>query len=364
MMSAPAATGAPATDTVMLRCLGALLTSLIGTLLLGKILIPWLRRREVLEQVQKTDSQVLAEQNEVKRGTPTMGGVLFVPPMVVATAMFARLDVACIPITLALVVGLALLGFRDDRIKLFSRKRNGLDKRSKFRVQIAMSAAAAVGLWLVARGQGPEAMELSVPFVDSTVIDLALFGGIPFLLFAMFVLTGSSNAVNLADGLDGLAAGCVMIAFVPLAVLAYVAGCPDLSVHCSQAFVPGASEMAVFAAATVGGCIGFLWFNCYPARIFMGDTGALALGGALGMTALSIKQELLLGVIGGIFVLETVSVILQVFSFQVFGRRIFRIAPIHHHFQFGGCPEWTVTTRFWLGGAALATVSLLTLAIQ
>jgi len=346
------------------RALGAFAGALAMTLVAGRILIPWLRRREILEQVQKTDSAVLAERHSAKAGTPTMGGLVFVPPMLLGTLVFADLAVAYVPITLAVVGALALLGWRDDHVKLHSRRRHGLAKRRKFRTQLAISFAAAIAIWWLALGRAPESMRVAIPFVEGWTVDLAWWGGLPFVCFAAFVLTGTSNAVNLADGLDGLAAGCSLFAFIPFAVLAYVAGRADLAGGLGTPFVPGAGEMAVFAAAALGSCVGFLWFNCYPARVFMGDTGALALGGALGMTALAVRQELLLVLVGGIFVLETVSVILQVFSFQVFGKRIFRIAPIHHHFQFGGLPEWTVTTRFWLAGAGLAILSLFTLPWQ
>lgn len=349
---------------VLARCIGALVTSAVLTLLFGRFMIPWLRRREVLEQVQKTDSPVLAEQHRAKRGTPTMGGLIFIPAILIATIVFADLTTPMVPLSLSVMLALAALGWRDDHVKLRSRRKHGLSKRRKFRVQLAISMVAAISLWALARAGGPGGMTLEVPFLGSSGIDLGIAGGVPFVAFAVFLLTASTNGVNLTDGLDGLAAGCVMLAFIPFAVLGFIGGHPDLAHAVTATFVPGAGEIAVFAAATIGGCVGFLWFNCHPARIFMGDTGALALGGALGMTALAVRQELLLVVVGGIFVIETLSVILQVFSFRVFGKRIFRIAPIHHHFQFGGWSESVVTTRFWIVAAALAVASLVTLPWQ
>lgn len=346
------------------RCGAAFAGALLGTLLLGRYAIPWLRRRNVTENVHKTDSATLAEHHSGKTGTPTMGGLLFIPPLVISTLLFADLTAPAVPIALAVVVGLALLGWRDDHVKLHSAKKHGLPKRRKFRVQLGISLAAAVALLVFVRASDPAGMRLDVPFLSSFSIDLGVLGGLPFVAFAVFLLAGTSNAVNLSDGLDGLAAGCVLIAFVPFTVLGIVAGEPVLAQSLATPFVPGAEEMAVFSAAVIGACLGFLWFNCHPARVFMGDTGALALGGALGITALALRRELLLVLVGGIFVIETVSVILQVFSFRVFGRRIFRIAPIHHHFQFGGWSETSVTTRFWMAGAVLAILSMVTLPWQ
>jgi len=350
---------ANAIDSPVVRSLLALAVSSGGTLLLGLLLIPRLRRLEWLEKVRKTDSPELARRHGSKEGTPTLGGLLFLPPLVGATLLFAR-PTPPVWIAVAVVTALGLLGLRDDWIKLRSPRRHGLRKRGKLLVQGLVSAAAGLAL-ILARGEG-DAATVAVPFVGAS-LDLSALGGVLYVLLAVAVITASSNSVNLADGLDGLAAGCTLLAIAPFAVLGLVAGHPDAMRVLSVPFAPGAGEMAVFAAATAGACLGFLWFNCHPARVFMGDTGALALGGALGVTALALRLELLLLLVGGVFVLESVSVMLQVFSFRVFGRRIFRIAPIHHHYQFGGVPEVLVTRRFWLAGAVLGAAPVVAIVL-
>jgi len=348
---------------LLTRCVMAALTALLVTILLGRKLIPWLRSREVLERVEKTDSPELRVLHSGKQGTPTMGGLVFLPAAVFATALFARWDVPQVALCVAVLLAFGWIGYRDDRVKLLCPDRAGFGKRYKLRLQTTVALMAVLVLWFLVRREDPDAGALAIPFVRSRALDLGILWGIPFLAFAVFLLTGSTNAVNLSDGLDGLAAGCSALAFLAFAAVGLVVGSTDLAARVATPLVPGAGEVAVFAASIAGACIGFLRFNRFPARVFMGNTGALALGGGLGITALSVRREILLAIAGGIFVIEALSVILQVFSFRCFRRRILRCAPIHHHFQFGGWPERKVTSRFWLVGAILAVVSVISLTL-
>ncbi len=349
---------------ITFRSAAAAITSFVLSLVLGRVLIRFLSRVRAAERVEKTDSAQLSRLHSGKASTPTMGGLLILVSVVASTVLWARF----IPLTaLALfaTVSLGLVGFYDDYVKLTVEGKKGLSKRQKFGLQAAIGIVAGAGLLGLAQtGRTNGDLSLHFPFVKGLSLDLSAGFGIPYVLLAVLVMVGASNAVNLTDGLDGLAIGCtvmVAIAFVPIA---YVVGRVDTSSYLLVPYVADAGELAVFAAALVGGGMGFLWFNCFPAEIFMGDTGSLPLGGALGYIALAVKHEMLLALVGGIFVLEALSVILQVFSFRVFHRRIFRIAPIHHHFQFAGCPESKITVRFWIISAILALFTVATLKVR
>ena len=249
-------------------------------------------------------------------------------------------------------LGFAAIGFLDDYLGAVHARRRGLSARSKMAMMVALSGAVGVTLWMLAQ-QGSFTTQLSVPFFKEISPHL----GVLYVPFTVLVLLASSNAVNLTDGLDGLATGCVMVAAVAYTALAYVAGHAII-------FVGDIAEITIFAAAIVGACLGFLWYNCHPAQVFMGDTGSLALGGAVGLIALMIKQELVLVLVGGVFVLETLSVMIQVASFRFTGRRVFRMAPLHHHFELAGWSEPQVVVRFWILAVLFALMSLATLKLR
>jgi phospho-N-acetylmuramoyl-pentapeptide-transferase len=288
-----------------------------------------------------------------------MGGLLIRVSLVVSTLLWARLDNRFVLLALAGTVWLGFLGFWDDYLKLVKKNPKGLHPQMKFLGQLVLAATAAVYLWCNP-AQASFASRINIPYLKDVFVDLSM----GYILFVIIVIVGSSNGVNLTDGLDGLAIGNIIIAALTFIVFAYVAGNIKLAHYLRVVPVPGSGELCVFLAALVGSGLGFLWFNSFPAQVFMGDTGSLFLGGALGMTAVIIKQELILVVIGGVFVIETLSVMLQVFSFKRFGKRIFKMAPIHHHFELCNWAEPKVTVRFWIIGAILALVALSSLKLR
>jgi phospho-N-acetylmuramoyl-pentapeptide-transferase len=343
------------------RAAGAAVTAFLLAILLGPKVIAWLRSLGIGERIDGTGSAKLEDLHAHKRGTPTMGGLFIVAAILLASALWMRFDGPnrySLP-GLVLVGGFAAIGLWDDWVKLHNPKKRGIGKREK---QGALTVLALlVALWLI----GPAALQgdlggphLYVPFVKDFAIDLSVWFGVPFLILAILVLTGAANAVNLTDGLDGLATGCVATAAIAYAVITYAVGRVDWSAYLLVPHVAGAGEMAVLMAALLGGALGFLWFNAAPALVFMGDVGSLGLGGALGYAALVSRTELVLLVVGGVFVVEALSVVLQVASFKLRGKRIFRCAPLHHHFQFGGMPETRVVVRTWVVSALLALCSL------
>lgn len=346
---------------VSFRAAGAAVTAFLLAIVFGPRVIAWLKGLGIGERIDGTGSQKLEAMHAHKRGTPTMGGVFIVGAILLASALWLRFDGPnrfSMP-GLVLVGGFAAVGFWDDWVKLHDQKKRGISKREK---QGALTILAVlVALWLA----GPAGLQgdlggphLYVPFAKDVSIDLTPWFGIPFLCLAVAVLTGSANAVNLTDGLDGLATGCVASAAIAYAVITYAVGRVDWSSYLLVPHVAGAAEMTVMMAALLGGALGFLWFNAAPAMVFMGDVGSLGLGGALGYAALVSRTELVLLVVGGVFVAEALSVILQVASFKLRGKRIFRCAPLHHHFQFGGMPETRVVVRTWVVSALLALCSL------
>jgi phospho-N-acetylmuramoyl-pentapeptide-transferase len=295
----------------------------------------------------------------VKRGTPTMGGALILIAVTAGTLLWAELSNRFVWIALTVTLSFGLIGFYDDYLKLVVRDPRGLAARWKYLWQSLAGIAAALALWQTSTL--PAETALYVPFFKSVVIPMS---AVAFVLFTYFVIVGSSNAVNLTDGLDGLAImPCVMVAGA-LGVFAYVTGHANFSAYLQIPYVPGAGEMLIFVATIVGAGLGFLWFNTYPAQVFMGDIGALALGAALGVVAVIVRQEIVLAIMGGIFVLETVSVILQVASFRLRGKRIFRMAPIHHHYELKGWAEPKVIVRFWIISFMLVLIGLATLKLR
>lgn len=346
---------------ISVRAAGAALTAFLFAVVFGPRVIAWLSRQGIGERVDGTGSQTLEQLHAHKKGTPTMGGLFVVGGILLACVLWLRFDSHnrfSLP-GVVLIAGFAAVGLWDDWVKLHDGRKRGISKREK---QGALTLIALLtALWLF----GPAGLEaaaggphLYVPFFKDVAFDLSLWWGIPFLLLAILVLTGSANAVNLTDGLDGLAAGCIVTAALAYAGITYFVGHGELSQYLLVQHVPGAGEMTVMMAALLGGALGFLWFNAAPALVFMGDVGSLGLGGALGYAALVSRTELVLLVVGGVFVAEALSVMLQVLSFKLRRKRIFRCAPLHHHFQFGGMPETRVVARTWIVSALLAMASL------
>lgn len=335
---------------------GAMMTALIASLWLGPRVIAHLKVKQKKGQPIREDgpqSHLLT-----KAGTPTMGGLLILFTLVAATALWADLTNPYVQVILLLTVGFGIIGFLDDYKKVTKRTHHGLSGRGKLALQFFIAFGTVY--WIT--GVSPSELQFSVavPFLKDALIPLWWF----FLPFGAVVIVGASNAVNLTDGLDGLAIVPVMIAAASFGLIAYLVGRSDFTEYLQLHYVPGTGELAVFCGALVGAGLGFLWFNAPPAMIFMGDTGSLALGGALGAVAVATKHELVLAIIGGLFVLEAVSVIVQVISFKTTGKRVFRMAPIHHHFEQLGWAESTVVVRFWIIAVVLAMIGLSTLKLR
>ncbi len=335
---------------------GAVLTALVISFVVGPALIRWLR-------VQQGHGQPIREDGPAshlvrKKGTPTMGGMLILMALTLATLLWADLTNGYVWIVLLITLGFGGIGFADDYLKLTRRSSGGLPARAKLAGQFAIALLAAILITWATRD--PLATGLAMPFFKDLLVPLGVF----FFPFAALVMVGSSNAVNLTDGLDGLAIVPTMIVASCFALIAYLVGNAIFANYLGIPFVPGSGELAVFCGALVGASLGFLWFNAPPAMVFMGDTGSLSAGGALGAVAVITKHELVLIVIGGLFVLETVSVIVQVASFKLTGRRVFRMAPLHHHFEQKGWEEPTIVIRFWIIAMILALVGLSTLKLR
>ena len=326
--------------------------SFVAAILLGSRLIGWLNRR--FREPVVSDSAEIRELHQNKQWTPTMGGLFLVAGLLGATVVLGDLTNHYLPIVLATLIGLAALGAADDLIKLSDRG-DGLRPRTKLAGQTAIALVAALLLYGVQREQ-PGGLDLIVPLMGR-VGEL----GWLFIPLATLVVVGSSNAVNLTDGLDGLAGGCLLSATCALGVVAYASGHAEWAAYLNLPHLAGAGELVVVAGGLIGGILGFLWFNCHPAQVFMGNTGSLALGGVLGLMAVIVRQEFLLAIVGGVFVIETVSVIVQVAAHRWTQRRVFRCAPLHHHFQLLGWPEGKVVVRFWIASVLCAVLGLATL---
>ncbi len=335
---------------------GAVLTALLVSFIFGQPLINWLRSQQKAGQPIRADGP---ETHIVtKQGTPTMGGFLILLGMGVGTLLWADLTNGYIWSVLLVTLGFGAIGFADDYLKVSQRSSHGLPGKLKILLEILIAVAATA--WIMRLTREPLAASLTVPFFKDFLLYLGWF----FIPFAVFVMVGASNAVNLTDGLDGLAIVPVIIAAATFAFIAYLVGNKVFAEYLQLQFVPGAGELAVFCGALIGAGLGFLWFNAPPAMVFMGDTGSLAMGGALGSVAVVTKHELVLAIVGGLFVLETVSVIVQVVSFKLTGRRVFRMAPLHHHFEQKGWAEPTVVIRFWIIALILALIGLSTLKLR
>lgn len=340
---------------ITFRAGGAFFTALIFGFLFGRPLIDILRRKQGKGQPIRDDGPAT---HFAKAGTPTMGGLLILSALLVSTLLWARLDNGYVWIVLGVTYGYAAIGFADDYAKVTKQNVKGVSGRTRMALGLALAALAAV---LAALMHPPELTNmLALPVFKDVLINLGIF----FVPFAMFVIVGAANAVNLTDGLDGLAIMPVMIAAATLGAIAYVVGRADFTQYLGVNFVPGTGELFVFTAALIGGGLGFLWYNAPPAAVFMGDTGSLALGGALGAIAVCTKHELVLGIVGGLFVVEALSVIIQVAYFKATGKRVFLMAPIHHHFEKKGWAEPQIVIRFWIVSLILALIGLATLKIR
>jgi phospho-N-acetylmuramoyl-pentapeptide-transferase len=341
---------------ITLRTGGAVMTALIVSFILGPMVIRWLKSKQAEGQPIRDDgppSHLLT-----KKGTPTMGGVLILFAVTVATLLWADLTNGFVWVAMLVTLGFGVIGFADDYIKLTNRSSKGLSGKIKLLAQVIIGGIAAY--WITAMTPEPLSTGVTVPFFKEVLLPFGWF----FLPWAVFVLVGASNAVNLTDGLDGLAIMPVLIAAACFALIAYMVGNVVFSNYLQIHFVRGSGELAVFCGALVGAGLGFLWFNAPPAMVFMGDTGSLSMGGALGVVSVITKHEMVLAIIGGLFVLETVSVIVQVASFKLTGKRIFRMAPLHHHFEQKGWAESTIVIRFWIIATILALVGLATLKLR
>jgi len=332
------------------------LSAFLLSLCLTQLLIKYLRIHKVGEQIRDKKDFALYDNFQHKQGTPSMGGVAIISSVVITTLFWADIFNPYIRLSILAIIYLGMIGFADDYLKFMRKNSKGLRARLKFLAQIILGIIMGVIFYL------DPAIDhhMEVPFFKGIFFDLGIF----YVIFSTLVVVGSSNAVNLTDGLDGLAIGCITMAALAYTGMCYITGNAKLSHYLMVSFIPGAGELTVFCAALVGASLGFLWHNCYPASIFMGDTGALALGGVIGLVALIIKKELLLVVVGGIFVVEAFSVILQVTSFRWRKKRIFLMAPLHHHFQLKGLSEPKVIVRFWIVAAICALLSLATLKIR
>jgi len=335
---------------------GAVMTALVISFLAGPALIRWLKARQGKGQPIRDDGP--EGHLLTKQGTPTMGGFLILLALSVATLLWADLTNPFVWAVLLVTIGFGAVGFADDYQKVVRGHSRGVPGKLKLAIEIAIAAAAMY--WVARATPAPLGNSLALPFIKDLLLPL----GWLFVPVAVFIVVGASNSVNLTDGLDGLAIGPVIIAASAFSLIAYLAGNAVFSNYLQIHAVPGAGELAVFCGAMVGAGLGFLWFNAPPAMVFMGDTGSLALGGGIGSVAVVTKHELVLAIIGGLFVLETVSVIVQVASFKLTGRRVFRMAPLHHHFEQKGWAEPTIVIRFWIISVILALAGLATLKLR
>lgn len=339
---------------ITLRAILAVLTALVMSLWLGPWMINKLRTLQIGQSV-RTDGP---QSHLSKSGTPTMGGALILASVTISTLLWADLSNRFVWITLIVTLLFGAIGWVDDYRKVIEKNSRGLPSRWKYFWQSVFGLAAAIALYMTAKEQSETTLIL--PFIKEFSLPL----GIGFVVLTYFVIVGSSNAVNLTDGLDGLAILPTVLVAGALAVFAYVAGHANFAQYLFMPFVPGAGELVVFCAALAGAGLGFLWFNTYPAQVFMGDVGSLALGAALGTVAVIVRQEIVLFIMGGVFVMETLSVMIQVGSFKLRGKRVFRMAPIHHHFELKGWPEPRVIVRFWIITVILVLVGLSTLKLR
>lgn len=340
---------------ITFRAAYATVTALLMSFLLGPYVIARLRQRRLDQVIREEGPSAHLD----KRGTPTMGGLLILVSIIVPTLLWANLSSGQVWTMLFVTVGLGSLGFLDDYLRVVRKIPKGLLGRYKLIGQITIGLAIGIVLYQT-HPYGDLTTQTSIPFLKDRFIEL----GFLYVPFVVLVITATSNAVNLADGLDGLAIGMVIPPVLAFAALAYVSGNTVFANYLNIPFLEGCGELTVYAGALFGACLGFLWYNAHPADVFMGDTGSLALGGSLGTMAILVKKELLLVIVGGLFVLEVLSVVIQVLSYRWTGKRVFKMAPLHHHFELHGWPEGKIVIRFWIVSILLALVTLSTLKLQ
>lgn len=341
-------------EYITLRSILSVLTSLFISLLVGPYLIRGLTKRQIGQSVREDGPKSHLD----KAGTPTMGGMLIVISILITTIIWGDLSNKYIWLCMLCIFGYALIGWYDDYRKVIMKDSKGISALTKISLQFALGFIFSAYLYATATTN--QELVYIIPVFKNIVIDLGVF----YILFSILVIVGTSNAVNLTDGLDGLAIMPTVLVSGALAAVAYMAGNVNYAEYLSIPYIKDAGEVTIFLAAIVGSGLGFLWFNAYPAQVFMGDIGALSLGGALGIASVIIRQEFLLFIMGGVFVIEAVSVILQVASFKLLGRRIFKMAPLHHHFELKGWPEPKVIVRFWIITVILVLVGLATLKVR
>jgi phospho-N-acetylmuramoyl-pentapeptide-transferase len=355
---------------ITVRTAVASLTALLISLLLGPWVIDRLRDLQVKQFIREEGPQA----HQKKAGTPTMGGVLIVAAIVIPTLLWADLRNLYVLLAVGATVAFGTIGFIDDYNKVVKRRNMGLRPSAKFLYQV-LTCAGVGAVLLTLQAHGAYSTQLSVPFDKRLHPDLVIdsllthqyiwpLAFVPFILFLVLVIVGCSNAVNLTDGLDGLAIGCVLVSSAALTVLTYISSHARFAEYLEIQKIPDAGDLVIFCGSVVGASLGFLWYNAHPAEMFMGDVGSLALGGAIGTVAAIIKQEILLLSIGGVFVLEALSVIIQVGSFKLTGKRVFRMAPLHHHFELIGWSESKIIVRFWIAALVFALFSLTTLKLR
>jgi len=341
---------------ISIRLSGAIITSFLIAMIMAPFVIKKLREYKI-QQIQRQDGP---KTHLSKSGTPTMGGIIIFISMMVSTILWARLDNRFIIILLISTVILALGGWLDDYTKLIKKDPNGAPSWMKFTLQI-ITSLIVVGYLAVNPPSPNYSTHILIPYTKNLIINLGVF----YFAFEMLVIIGSSNAVNLSDGQDGLASGLVIFAALTFIIMAYCAGNIKWASYLKLIYVEGAGEISIFLGAMVGACLGFLWYNTYPAEVFMGDTSSLFLGGTIGISAIMIKHELILPIAGGMFIIETLSVIIQMLSYKYRNKkRVFLMAPIHHHFELKGIPEPKITVRFWITGIMLMLLALSSLKIR
>jgi phospho-N-acetylmuramoyl-pentapeptide-transferase len=340
---------------ITFRTGGAVVTAALFVFLFGPWIIDNLRVRQGKGQPIRDDGP---QSHLAKKGTPTMGGLMILSGLVVSTLLWANPRNPYVWIVLCVTLGFGFIGFYDDYLKVTKQTHNGFSGRTRLAIETLIAAVACYAF--VSLGRPPVATSLSLPFFKDMIVDFGWF----FIIFGAFIIVGAGNAVNLTDGLDGLAIVPVMIASASFGMISYLVGNAVFADYLQIRYVPGTGELAVLCGGLLGAGLGFLWFNAPPASIFMGDTGSLALGGMLGSIAVAVKHEIVLAVIGGLFVLEAVSVIVQVASFKLTGKRIFKMAPIHHHFEQLGWTEPQIVIRFWIISVVLALAGLATLKLR
>jgi phospho-N-acetylmuramoyl-pentapeptide-transferase len=332
----------------------AVVSAMILSLILGPWIIGKLKTLSMTQQIRDDGPKTHFD----KAGTPTMGGILIILCILLSVFMWGDLKNIYIWVMIVSLIGFGGIGLADDYLKIAKKNHKGLRAYQKFGIQIIL--ALLIGIFLYMNPKDPYSDVLNIPFFKKWVFDIGLF----YIPFSIIVIVGSSNAVNLTDGIDGLAIGLVAIAILANGVLVYISGHKGLAQYLQVFYLPGTGELTIFCGAIFGASLGFLWYNSYPADIFMGDVGSLGLGGVLGTLAIITKHEIVLTIVGAIFVIETISVMLQVASFKITGKRVFKMAPIHHHFELKGWPEPKVIVRFWIIGIMLALLSLATLKVR